>query len=48
MGAPGNKADCPHFRYALKLTQHVGNRFVVHTGDEIDDANLDTSDEELP
>ena len=47
-GVPGNKADCPRFRNALKLTQQLGTRFVVPTGDEIDGANLDASDEELP
>lgn len=47
-GVPGNKADCPHFRNALKLTQQLGSRLVVPTGDEIDSANLDASDEELP
>ncbi|KAK1679069.1 hypothetical protein QYE76_039917 [Lolium multiflorum] len=47
-GVPGNKADCPHFRNALKLTHQLGTRFVVPTGDEIDHANLEASDEELP
>nr|XP_051212364.1 uncharacterized protein LOC127330045 [Lolium perenne] len=46
-GVPGNKADCPHFRNALKLTHQLGTRFVVPTGDEIDHANLEASDEEL-
>uniref|UniRef100_A0ACD5YXH3 Uncharacterized protein n=2 Tax=Avena sativa TaxID=4498 RepID=A0ACD5YXH3_AVESA len=46
-GVPGNKADCPHFRNALKLTQQLGSRCIVPTGDEIDSANLDAS-EELP
>ncbi|XP_044331227.1 uncharacterized protein [Triticum aestivum] len=47
-GVPGNKADCPHFRSALKLTQELGTRFIVPTGNEIDGADLDASDEELP
>lgn len=47
-GVPGNKADCPLFRSALKLTQQLGTRFVAPTGNEIDSANLDASDEELP
>ncbi|XP_047064902.1 uncharacterized protein LOC124672769 [Lolium rigidum] len=47
-GVPGNKADCPHFRNALKLTHQLGTRFVVPTGDEIDHANLEASDDELP
>ncbi|XBJ00089.1 hypothetical protein VPH35_020053 [Triticum aestivum] len=47
-GVPGNKADCPLFRSALKLTQQLGTRFIAPTGNEIDGANLDASDEELP
>ena len=47
-GVPAFKADCPHFRSALKLTQELGTRFIVPTGNEIDGANLDASDEELP
>ncbi|KAM3384510.1 hypothetical protein ACQJBY_008887 [Aegilops geniculata] len=47
-GVPGNKADCPHFRSALKLTQELGTRVIVPTGNEIDGADLDASDEELP
>lgn len=47
-GVPGNKADCPHFRSALKLTQQLGTRFVAPTGNEIDGADLDASDEDLP
>ncbi|VAH28285.1 uncharacterized protein LOC119353914 [Triticum dicoccoides] len=47
-GVPANKADCPHFCSALKLTQQLGTRLVAPTGNEIDSANLDASDEELP
>ncbi|SPT17093.1 unnamed protein product [Triticum aestivum] len=47
-GVPAYKADCPHFRSALKLTQQLGTRLVAPTGNEIDGANLDASDEELP
>lgn len=47
-GIPGSKADCPHFRSAIKLTQQLGICFVVPTGDEIDDTTLEANNEELP
>ena len=47
-GVPESKADCPHFCSAMKLTQQLGTRFIAPTGNEIDGANLDASDEELP
>jgi hypothetical protein len=47
-GITGSKADCPHFRSAMKLTRQLGNCTHVPTGDGIDDADLDANEEELP
>ena len=47
-GVPESKADCPHFRTAMKLTQQLGTRLPVPTGDELGGINLDVNEEELP
>ena len=47
-GVPESKADCPHFRTAMKLTQQLGTRLPVPTGDELGGVNLDVNEEELP
>ncbi|XP_051215077.1 uncharacterized protein [Lolium perenne] len=47
-GIPESKADCPHFRSAMKLTQQLGTRLPVPTGDELGGVNLDANEEELP
>ncbi|XBH97909.1 hypothetical protein VPH35_127514 [Triticum aestivum] len=44
-GVPESKADCPHFRSAMKLTQQLGTRLPVPTGDELGDINLDAEEE---
>ncbi|CAM0906601.1 unnamed protein product [Alopecurus aequalis] len=46
-GIPESKADCPHFRTAMKLTQQLGTRLPVPTGDELGGVNLDVNEEEL-
>ncbi|CAM0906599.1 unnamed protein product [Alopecurus aequalis] len=47
-GVPESKADCPHFRTAMKLTQQLGARLPVPTGDELGGVNLDDNEQELP
>lgn len=46
-GVPESKADCSHFRSAMKLTQQLGTRLPVPTGDELGGVNLD-AEEVLP
>uniref|UniRef100_A0ACD5YXJ2 Uncharacterized protein n=1 Tax=Avena sativa TaxID=4498 RepID=A0ACD5YXJ2_AVESA len=47
-GIPGSKADCPHFRSAMKLTRQLGTCTHVPTGDGIDETDLGADEEELP
>ena len=44
-GVPESKADCPHFRNAMKLTQQLGTRLPVPTGGELGGINLDAEEE---
>ncbi|VAH44120.1 unnamed protein product [Triticum turgidum subsp. durum] len=46
-GIPESKADCPHFRNAMKLTLQLGTHLPVPTGGELGGVNLD-AEEELP
>ncbi|TVU06728.1 hypothetical protein EJB05_49956, partial [Eragrostis curvula] len=46
-GIPGIKADCPHFRRAMELTQQLGAGERVPTGAQIDGTYLDDIEEEL-
>jgi hypothetical protein len=47
-GVPESKADCPHFRSAMKLTQQLGTRLPAPTGNELAGVNLDANEEEPP